>query len=265
MTELICEFCKKTFSSKGNCQKHLLICKIKKDIEIKRNYTELELLKSENSSLKSENISLKSELEFLKNIVESQNRKQIKNSEKITNSNNNTQINIFNNTQSLKDIIANLEPINFEEMRDSFENDFSNKYIDNGIEGLARFICDIPCQNKIVTTDFSRKLVSYKTSDQQVVVDPNGFLLLNTAIKQNADTIIDKTEGRYQYWKNQVKDSREEGIDPEDSDVDNRNNTKKLMNIATKVKENVHVKSLEASNVIIMKGMENKNSLNALE
>jgi len=251
MNNKICEFCNKQFATKQNCNIHKLKCKSKQEYERLNKIRELE----------EENKKLKQEVELFKNIIENQNKK----SSKQINSNNNTQINIFNNTQSLKDIIANLEPINFEEMRDSFENDFSNKYIDNGIEGLARFICDIPCQNKIVTTDFSRKLVSYKTSDQQVVVDPNGFLLLNTAIKQNVDTIIDKTEGRYRYWKNQVKDSREEGIDPEDSDVGNRNNTKKLMNIATKVKQNVPVKSLEASNVIIMKGMENKNSLNALE
>lgn len=262
-----CEFCNKTFTRKNYHQKHLLICKEKKNIQLLQSNDKNQLLIKENETLKKENETLKKELELLKSIIEKQN-KQCKNQVNNNNIINKPQIIINNNNNaplSMKDILANLEPINFDEIKNSFENDFSNKYIDKGIEGLASFICEVPCQNKIITTDYARKLVSYKTSPQQIVVDPNASILLNTAIKQNADTIIDKAEDRHQYWKEQVREARDEDIEPFEIDVKNKKHTAKLIKVASKAKQNVPLKSLEATSVVILKGMENKNNLNALE
>jgi len=271
-----CLFCKKTFSRKSNCNTHLLTCKVKKDYEHKEICNELNKYKIENSELKnqcneliSELNSVKKELDLYKNIVENKNKNAFKepnqaNSNQINN-NNNTQINIFNTTppQSLKDLINNLEPIDFNEIKSSFENDLSNKYIDKGIEGIARFICDVPCQNKILTTDYSRKVITYKTQEQ-IIVDPKGSLLINTALKQNADTIIDKTEDRYNYWKDQVREAREDDITPHETDVENKKHTKKLLTIASREKHNLAISPLEATNIFVMKGIENKN-YNAIE
>lgn len=245
---------------------HLTICKIKKENEHIKNTNELESLKlkqerliTENTNLKNENINLKSEIEHLKNIIENKHEsiKQINNN---TNTNliNNSNIIINNGSTNLKDLIANLEPIDFAEMKNSFENDLSNKYIDKGIEGIARFICDIPCQNKIFTTDYSRKVIAYKTQEQ-IIVDPKGSILFNTALKQNADTIIDKTEDRYNYWKLQVKEAYDDEIDAHDIDIENKKHTKKLLNIATKAKQNVSVSPIEATNIFVMEGIANKN------
>jgi hypothetical protein len=267
MTTPKCEFCNKTFSRNSNYNKHLQICKAKKEQEYIKSNNQVEILKTENTNLKTQIIILTEELNVLKDIIEKQNN-QSKNQINSNNIINKPQIIINNNNNaplSLKDIIANLEPINFEEIKNSFENDYCNKYIDNGIEGLATFICEIPCQNKIITTDYARKLVSYKTSPQQIVVDPNASMLLNTAIKQNADTIIDKAEDRHHYWREQVREAREEDIEPFEIDVKNKKKTSKLIKVASKAKQNVPMKSLEASTVVILKGMENKNNLNALE
>ena len=85
--------------------------------------------------------------------------------------------------------------------------------------------------------------------------------MLKTAIKQNADTIIDKAEDRYQYWRQQIKDAREYDVEPDETDIKNRNHTKNLKSIATKAKNDMPVKLEEATNVILMKGMENKNNI----
>jgi hypothetical protein len=264
-----CLFCKKTFSRKSNCNTHLLTCKVKKDHEHKELCNELDKYKTENNELKNqcnelllELISVKKELDLYKNIIENKNKNSFKEINQGNNNqvnNNNTQINIFNATPpSLKDLINNLEPIDFNQIKNSFENDLSNKYIDKGIEGIARFICDIPCQNKIFTTDYSRKVIAYKTQEQ-IIVDPKGSILFNTALKQNADTIIDKTEDRYNYWKLQVKEAHDDDIEPHEIDIENKKHTKKLLNIATKAKQNVSVSPIEATNIFVMKGIENKN------
>jgi hypothetical protein len=265
MSSETCIYCKKTFSRKSNCQTHLLTCKVKREKDQLELCNEVQTLKSENnklnilcSELNSEVISLRKELELYKNIIDNQQHTE-KNNSNVFNNNNQQQINIFNTTTpNLKDLIANLEPIDFAEMKNSFENDLSNKYIDKGIEGIASFICDIPCQNKIFTTDYSRKVIAYKTQEQ-IILDPKGSILFNTALKQNADTIIDKTEDRYNYWKLQVKEAYDDEIEPHEIDIENKKHTKKLLNIATKAKQNVLVSPIEATNIFVMKGIENKN------
>ena len=42
-------------------------------------------------------------------------------------------------------------------------------------------------------------------------------------------------------------------------DIENKKHTKKLLNIATKAKQNVLVSPIEATNIFVMKGIENKN------
>jgi len=245
-----CFHCKKEFSTKGNCKKHQKICKKQPVIN-----KEGKINASDYSKLLNFIEEQKKEIKLLKKIVKNTN-----------NTTNNTQnnITIFNTSQCLKDTISNLEPINFGDMKISFEKKFSNKYIDKGIEGLAHFICEVPCQNKFVTTDYSRKVITYKTPEQKIVIDPKANMLLNTTIKENADTIIDKAEDRYQYWKSQINDAMEEDIEPDVSDVQNKLHTKKLKSIAQKAKNNIQVESNDATNFIILKGMENKNT-NAIE
>jgi len=261
MTSLTCDFCKKIFSSKGNCQKHLLICKVKKNIQINES-------NDENKRLREENATLKREIELLKNIIENQSRqstKQINNTQINNTTNNNPQqINIFNTTsQSMKDILANLEPIDFEEIKVAFENDYCEKDVDKGIEGLATFICDGPCQNKLITTDFSRKLISYKTSPQQVISDPQGKLLVSTALKQNAQTLMKKSDERYKYWDNKIKNCDiNDDVEFEQNNKFQASRVYKMTACAKNDQPIEQKKWKKASDVIIMKGLENKNKGN---
>jgi len=241
-----CPFCKKEYSTKANCKKHQSTCKKKDD--------ETTFLKEENKKLKEFLIAKDEQINLLKSIIDNQKPTVINN-------------NNYKNTNNMNTInyISNLEPINFEEMKTVFENNLSNKYIDKGIEGIALFICDVPCSNKFITTDYSRKLLSYKTPDKQIIIDPKGNMLLNTAIKQNADTIIDKAEDRYQYWKTQIDEAREEDIEPDKSDIEKKMQTKKLKTIAQKAKNNISIECMDATNLIVNRGMENKIVVNAIE
>lgn len=107
--------------------------------------------------------------------------------------------------------------------------------------------------------------MSYKTSPKQIVTDPNGTILLNTAIKQNAQTIIDKAEDRHKFWSEQVKEARLDEIEPYERDVKNKKHAAKLIKVASNAKRNIPVNSKEACNIIILKEMENKNNVNAIE
>ena len=250
-----CEFCEKNLSSKQSYSRHSSTCKIKK-----QNFeNDFYKIQEENKLLKQTIKEKEEQIKLLERLVESKNSTTIINNNYKTNSNSNNSINTVNNIVNSK--ISSLEPIDFEEMKQMFEEKFSAKYIDKGIEGLANFLCEVPCNNKIITTDFSRKLVKYKNSENQVIDDPKANILLKTAIKQNADTIIDKAEDRYQYWRQQIKDAREDDVEPDETDIKNRNHTKNLKTIATKAKNDMPVKLEEATNVILMKGMENKNNI----
>lgn len=261
MSKQKCYFCKKELTSKRNYDNHLLICKYKKDHDLTVRQEENNQLQEENKRLKQTLCDKEEQINFLKSLLENKNAPSttIINNYKPTNSTNT----INNNNVNLK--LSNIDPVDFEEMKEMFEKQFCSKYIDKGLEGLANFLCDVPCKNKIVTTDFARKLVKYKNPDNQVVDDPKANILLKTAIKQNADTIIDKAEDRYQYWQQQIKDAREEDIEPDESDIKHRNHTKKLKTIATKAKNNLSIKLEEATNIILMNGMENKNNICAIE
>ena len=243
--EKICPFCKKEYSTKTNCKKHQKICKQKDD--------EALLLKEEIKKLKESLIAKDEQINLLKSIIENQ---------KPTVINNNTN---YKNTNNTINYISNLEPINFEEMKEKFDNNLSNKYIDKGVEGIAMFICDVPCEYKFITFDYARKLTSYKNPQKQTITNTKGSMLLNTAIKQNADTIIVKAENRYQYWKTQIDEARDEDIEPDMSDIEKKIKTKKLKTIAQKAKEDIAFDSMEATNVIIKKGMENKVLVNMID
>lgn len=237
-----------------------------KTCKSKQNYLEEEnkKLQEENKLLKNTIIEKEEQIKLLKSLLEN----RVSAPTTIINNNNykpTTSTNTINNNVNLNGKIADLDPVDFEEMKEMFNNFFCAKYVDDGLEGLAHFICDVPCKNKLVTTDFARKLIKYKKPDNQVVDDPKANILLNTAIKQNADTIIDKAEDRYQYFLSQIKEARQDDIEPDKSDIEKRNKTKRLKNIATKAKGDITVKLEQATNIIVMKGMENKNKICAIE
>ena len=105
----------------------------------------------------------------------------------------------------------------------------------------------------------------------QIFNDPKASFLLNTAIKQNADTIIDKAEDRYNFFLSQIKEAREDDIEPDQSDIDKKNHTKNLKFIAENIKNNnsinidTSVTLNDATNIFLLKGIETKIGLNSIE
>ena len=97
--------------------------------------------------------------------------------------------------------MSKLEPICYDEIKSSMSN-FTNDYIDDGIKGFARFLCDFGCNNKIVTTDNSRHTIAYRTKFDDFIRDPECVLLINNTLKNNSDEIIYKAEERRKYYLN---------------------------------------------------------------
>lgn len=58
---------------------------------------------------------------------------------------------------------------------------------------------------------------------------------------------------------------REEDLEPDQSDVDKKNKTRELKTIAENAKNNITLDSIDATNVIVLKGMENKTIVNAIK
>lgn len=201
--EKICPYCDRDFSKKANNVRHQNICKKNPLNDTNGKIKVFEEQKQEIKKLTVELVLKEKEITLLKSIIETQSKQQ---PTIINNSNTNT----INNNISLTNKIDHLEPINFEEMKQQFINEFSNKYIDKGVEGLAQFISEIPCFNKFITTDYGRKMILFKLSEpkNQLVNDPKASILLNKTIQQNADTIIDKAEDRYQYFLSQIAEAR---------------------------------------------------------
>jgi hypothetical protein len=257
-----CGFCNKVFTTKRNCLNHISICKIKKQIEYDKTQNKVDELQNKIKNLENELLKKDEQIKYQKIIIqnyENNNKKcskQVNNTQ--TNSNN---ITIFNTTQTLKDLLSCVEPINFQEIKNSVKEKFNNNYIDKGIEGFATFLCDHPCKNKIITTDFSRGIIAYKTSDQDIVRDPEAIILMNKTIKDNADVILEKTEQRHNFWIDQINDCIDQDIQPEKTDIENKNLTKRLIKTANDCKKDIQIKSLEAANIIKRKTTENIQSL----
>jgi hypothetical protein len=105
-----------------------------------------------------------------------------------------------NNNITLKQIVSKLEPISYDDIKKSMSL-FSNEYIDDGIIGFARFLCDHSCNNKIITSDKSRNTIAYRTKFNDFIKDPECLYLINKTLQDNSDEIISKTEERREYYK----------------------------------------------------------------
>jgi len=197
----ICSYCSKIFSKSSNCNRHILICKYK-SVQDKLNkdiVNKLQEYKDENERLKLENERLKGQIEILNKCVDNWKNNSYN---YYNNSNNNISI-------TIKQIVSNLDPIDFEEIKSSMK-DFTNKYIDQGIVGFAKFLCDHGCNKKIITTDYSRNTIAYRTTLQKFIKDPACISLINTVLKMNNEEILDKVNKRREYYRNRIKDNDED-------------------------------------------------------
>jgi hypothetical protein len=111
----------------------------------------------------------------------------------------NTTINYTSNI-TLKQVVSKLEPISYEDIKNSMSL-FSNEYIDDGIVGFARFLCEHSCNNKIVTSDKSRNTIAYRTKFNDFIKDPECIILINNTLRDNSEEIIKKAEERRDYYR----------------------------------------------------------------
>jgi hypothetical protein len=115
--------------------------------------------------------------------------------------NNYTTNNLSNNHITLKQIVSKLEPICQDEIKNSMPL-FTNEYVDDGIRGFARFLCDYSCNNKIITSDNSRHTIAYRTKFDDFIRDPECLNLINNTLKNNSEEIIQRTDDRRRYYTN---------------------------------------------------------------
>jgi hypothetical protein len=248
-----CSFCNKTFSTKSNCTKHQKICKLKNNIEVESMESLKDELKKKEEEIKKKEDQLKQKdehIEFLKSIIETYANKPT-----ITynNSNNNNSINTTtNNNLTIKQIVSNLDPIDFQDIKEYMDS-YNNNYIDEGAKGFAKFLCDYPFKDKFVTSDFSRNTIAYKTRDVDFIRDPDSSYIINRSIKENKDEIIEKSENRLDSINKKIK-TFSEGNEFDDYIV-KKSDIKKHINIA----ENISTEKLsdkEVSNVFRNKGID---------
>lgn len=94
-----------------------------------------------------------------------------------------------NNNLTVKQFVSTLQPITSEDFSNSLHF-YTEKYIDEGAIGYAKFILDHPCNNKIITTDLSRKVVAYRTDKNEFIKDPKCRELIKLAIEDQKDEIL---------------------------------------------------------------------------
>jgi hypothetical protein len=205
-----CEFCSKKLSTKNNLNEHLKNCRQK----IYALYSNLE---KENTQIKSQYENkikeMQSEITLLKSTIH---ELEMKNKEyeiqhKYINESKNeykeligkvstTIHNTYSNNITLKQIVSKLEPICYEDIKNSM-NLFTNEYLDDGIMGFARFLCEHSCNNKIITSDKSRNTIAYRTKFNDFIKDPECINLINKTLQDNSEFILKKSEERREYYR----------------------------------------------------------------
>ena len=185
-----CDYCNKVYNTIYNLKNHYQVCLYKK---IKDLETKAEKLESLCETLKEEKIKLEIELKL---------RCQMPiGNTTITNNYTSNNSNTSTNHITLKQIVSKLEPICQDEIKNSMPL-FTNEYVDDGIRGFARFLCDYSCNNKIITSDNSRHTIAYRTKFDDFIRDPECLNLINNTLKNNSEEIIQRTDDRRRYYTN---------------------------------------------------------------
>jgi hypothetical protein len=244
ISDHLCEYCNKVFSTKGNCNNHKMKCKIK-------NKNELEYLRRENNNLKNligeeheckycdrafsrkancvrHELTCKSKgfkkekdelIEILKKREEELKIKEEKlelyNSLILKGSIKKSKDKVIEEKEDTKDknnsrdIVAKLNPVDFENIKNNIHN-YNEEYIDEGIEGFVKFIFFYECNDKIITTDSIRGTIAYKTNKKSFVRDPKCSHLVNKIVNDVGSNILDKAKNRITLLINNLNQNIEE-------------------------------------------------------
>jgi hypothetical protein len=158
-----CEFCQNTLSTKQHYNEHILVCKNKKDDDIKKmkekceNFGLLEIKIIEKDQKIKE---LQEQVEKLQN--------ELANIAKTAAS---KPTHIQNNNQRINNTINNLIPITDDHFKDQVQY-LTLDHIKNGTNGYVQYALEFPLKDRITCTDFSRRKIKYKDSEGNLVDDP---------------------------------------------------------------------------------------------
>lgn len=201
-----CEFCSKVFSTKSNLSRHKKIC-IEKKIQEQLDYEEKKYenkVEEQKKIIEEKNREIEQkdeQIAFLKTLLETCVQKP-----NIRNNNNSITI---NNNITTKDVVESLEPIEFDEIKESLK-DFGFKYIRKGVKGLAEYLCKTSCNGKFVVTDNSRDILAYNTKQKKYVRDPKGQYLLNKTLRDNSDILLEKVKKDREWMYNTQEENEYE-------------------------------------------------------
>jgi hypothetical protein len=140
-------------------------------------------------------------------------------------------------------------------LEEKIKNEFSKKF--NRSAGQEWFEGD----------EYEMKNVMLKICQGIIINDPKAQLLQSTIIKQNAETIIDKTNERKQYYKSSIEQSNRFEQEPLKEDKDGMKRTNNFIKTIENIKKGAVVDDPNAIKVFLAKGIENKQIItnNALE
>lgn len=230
----ICEFCNKKFTTKYNLRNHKLCCKEIKHQKVEELNYDINNKNLEISNLQIEILSFKNIIDKKNNMIEKLEFIKEKNAELISNQ----MIKITEledrierlgtkaiNRSTTTNNTINLQLNNYisqDHINTKIADKFNDKYISNGIKGVAQFVYD-----HIITTkdgnilyacyDVSRKIFKYKDNEGNEVKDVKAAKLINMIkpglIKQS-DVLYDYFSEEYDFLKKmeEVKDFNNEDL-----------------------------------------------------
>jgi hypothetical protein len=254
-----CQFCNKEFHNISNLRRHQKSCKdilkhenevLKKNLEEKNKI--IQTLQEEIVQLKSENMRCKLETE---NMILKQNAEERKNNyetllDKFDRPINNNII-TYNKT-NVRQIVSKLEPICFDKIKESMSL-LSNDYIDDGIKGFAKFLCDHSLNKKFITTDNSRSTIAYRTDFYDFIRDPECLTLINKTLKENNEEVIKKSLDRMEHYRQLMDKDEEEYVDCSDKAM-KVYELKKFAEASIKENSDENIKAI--SNILCKHGLE---------
>lgn len=188
-----CEYCKKTFSNKGNLQKHQnttkfclklqqatkFIClSCQKELSTKQwllnHYLSCEKYKiSKEEERKQETTKVLTEnYEKETLLLKERIKEQQEHIKELENKLENIALSAITRPTTInKTYINNLQPVTDQRFEECVPN-FSLEYAERGSGGYAEFALEHPLKDSVVCSDYARRKVEYKTSDGAVKVDP---------------------------------------------------------------------------------------------
>jgi hypothetical protein len=179
--KFICKYCEKKLTSKNGLILHNKSCKNRFENNPEKLMEEIAELKEVNLSLQKDfelEISLlKKEMETIvtskdkiiedyKNKVEKLENHLMRLSERPTNTTNNT----TNNNQRYQQMVQNLVPLK-DEHYEQIRANLTEEHVKKGVQGYAD-LTYIVMKDKIICTDFSRRMLTYKDENGNIIVDP---------------------------------------------------------------------------------------------